>query len=451
MWAGAARTDITPPLGTLINGDFVSHYATYIHDSLYAKALVLKTDSITVVLVVVDICVMPKDFVDDVKSAIVQQTGIEYANILISSTHTHAAGSVAAVYLAAADLLYMQKLPALITAAVVKAKQQLRPARTAFGRLDVPEHVRCRRYFMQQDYHPFNPVTGAADQVKTNPFGAGHLIVRPVAKPDPQVSFLAVQGRDGRWISIMANYSLHYVGDWDNGTISADYFGAFSRHLQQLTGAEEDFVGIMSNGTSGDVNIWDFEHKGQYPTEHFRKSEWIGKDIAEKVVKALERIDWEEEAALSVQYEELLLSLRKPSAEELERAATIIAQSDYENITVNEEGLRSIYAREQMLLNEWPDQVPFPVQAIKIGSGMIGALGAEVFAATGLWLKANSPVEKYFTIGLANANAGYLPPADELERGGYETWRSRVSKLEAGAEASVKNKLMELLHRLTHQ
>lgn len=37
--AGAAKVDNTPPMGTIINGDFVS-YARSIHDSPYAKSLV---------------------------------------------------------------------------------------------------------------------------------------------------------------------------------------------------------------------------------------------------------------------------------------------------------------------------------------------------------------------------------------------------------------------------
>ena len=37
--AGAARLDITPSLGTLINGDFLPHRATYIHDNLFVKAI----------------------------------------------------------------------------------------------------------------------------------------------------------------------------------------------------------------------------------------------------------------------------------------------------------------------------------------------------------------------------------------------------------------------------
>jgi neutral ceramidase len=213
--AGAANVDITPPLGTFINGDFIAHYAQYIHDPLHARALVFQQNETLTAIVVVDICVMPKEFVDEVKAEINKQTGIQPCDMLISSTHTHAAGSVASVYLGAADLQYMRKLPALIVKSVVLAKQNLRPAKIAWGAVDVPEHVLCRRYKMKPGYVPQNPVTGGADKVKTNPFGGEDFIDRPNAETDPEVGFFAVKGLDDKWISVLANYSLHYVGDWE--------------------------------------------------------------------------------------------------------------------------------------------------------------------------------------------------------------------------------------------
>ncbi len=446
LFAGAAKTDITPPLGTFINGDFVSHYAQWIHDPLYAKALVLQYNEIIIALVVVDICVMPKDFVDEVKALIRQESGIAGENVLVSSTHTHAAGSVASVYLCASDLMYTRKLPALISKAVSEAKKNFRPAKIGFGSIDVPEHVRCRRYFMQNVYQPVNPVSGDFDKLKTNPFGKEKLIMGSESQPDPEVSFLAVQGLDGKWICLFANYSLHYVGDWNNGTISADYFGFFSAAIKQKLNAGSDFVGILSNGTSGDINIWDFKGESNYPTGNFEKSAFIGWDIAEKVFPAVINIDWEAEPSLQVNYEDVTIGLRKPDAEALENAKRIVASSRYENMEIDDAGLKSLYAREQVLLNELPDTLDLPIQAIRIGTGIIGGLGAEIFAETGLWLKANAPTQKYFSVGLANANCGYLPPAHEFKMGGYETWRSRTSKMEEKAEEVVKEKQLALMN-----
>ncbi len=445
MLAGAAKTDITPPLGTFINGDFVAHYATLIHDQLYAKSLVLQCGDTIVALVVVDICVMEKELIDETKELIGEQTGIPSEHILISATHTHAGGSVASVYLSAADIPYMQKLPALIAQSVAAAKLRMQPARLAFGSVDVPTHARCRRFEMKESYKPFNPVNGSIEKVKTNPFGSENLIVRSVASPDPEVSYIVVQDLSGNWISVFANYSMHYVGDWDNGTISSDYFGVFSKRIQDKLKAGDDFIGIMSNGTSGDINIWDFLQSGNYPPGNFKKSEVIGNDIAEKIFDSLDQVQWEKEPVIAVRYEDLAVKVRKPSTGELERAKQIVATTNYERLQADEEGLRGIYAREQVLLNELPDELALPMQAIKIGNVIIGALGAEVFAETGLWLKENSPAEKYFTIGLANGNLGYVPPLHEMQAGGYETWRSRTSKLQEHTEEDMRNRMLLLL------
>ncbi len=65
--AGAAKVDTTPPLGTLINGDFLPHYARWIHDPLHAKALVMQNGSTTIAFVVVDIMSIKKELVDLMK------------------------------------------------------------------------------------------------------------------------------------------------------------------------------------------------------------------------------------------------------------------------------------------------------------------------------------------------------------------------------------------------
>ena len=447
--AGAAKIDITPPLGTIINGDFKAHYAKTIHDPLFAKAVVISDNDVMIALVVVDICVMPKIFVDQVRQTITDQLGINFSNILISSTHTHAAGSVAEAYLSAVDSGYSRKLPGLILEAVRLAKSRLTPSKIGFGKVNVPAHVRSRRYFMDNGYEPINPITGTKELVKTNPFGAENYIQNPATPTDPELSYLAIQQLSGEWVTVIANYSLHYVGDWENGTISADYFGEFAAELKASLQADDDFIGIMSNGTSGDINIWEFVKQNNYPSAYFEKSKLIGKDLATQVSRSMEQLQWEENPKLAVEYQELPISCRKPSSDELENAKKVVATSDYENLEVNDEGLKRIYAREQLLLNEYPATINFPVQAIKIGNGVIGGLAGEIFASTGLWLKANGKRAHYFTISMANGNCGYVPPPEEFEKGGYETWRSRTSYLEKNAATLLQNKLLQLIQKLT--
>jgi hypothetical protein len=212
--------------------------------------------------------------------------------------------------------------------------------------------------------------------------------------------------------------------------------------------ANDAFIGIMSNGTSGDVNCWDFLHPQRYPAEPFQKSELIAGEIVDRLIDSLPDITWEAQPQLSVLYDEIIVGIRKPAQEEYAAAQAIAAQTDYNNLTLNEDGLRRIYAREQVLMQTEPDSMQYPLQAFRIGEGIVGSISGEVFAETGLWLKANSPVQQYFTIGLANGNAGYVPPAHEIARGGYETWRCRYSNLELNAESIVRERFLEMLKQL---
>ena len=450
LHAGAARIDITPPLGTRINGDFVTHFATYIHDPLYAKCLILQNGHEIMAWVIVDICVMSQAFIDPVKTEIHQQTHIPKRNIMIASTHTHAAGSIEEVHLSASDMAYRSRLSKLLPQVVSQARENLRPAEFCWGRVDIPDHVLCRRYYMKNDYVPFNPVTGHTDRIKTNPFGIEKWIDRPVAEPDSELCYMALRDLDGHWISVVGNYSLHYVGDWKNGTISADYFGVFAESIKEKLHAGDDFVAMMTNGTSGDVNIWDFEDKKTYPTAFFDKSKLIGTDIANRLFDHLQgNARWNSDVVLEVKSKAMELAVRRPTPSELEKAQVLVASSDYESFTYSQEGLEKTYAREQVLLGQTPDTREIPLQAFRMGDLTVGALPGEFFAETGLKLKNETPSKGYFTVGLANGNVGYVPPAHEIDLGGYETWRCRYSCLETEAETRISRELLKMAQEVS--
>lgn len=55
--AGAANVSITPPIGTSMNGGFLPAKAEQIHESLYAKAVVVDDSKVKAAFVLVDICV----------------------------------------------------------------------------------------------------------------------------------------------------------------------------------------------------------------------------------------------------------------------------------------------------------------------------------------------------------------------------------------------------------
>jgi neutral ceramidase len=447
LQAGAFQVDITPSRGSLVGVDFFTHYARFIHDPLFAKALVLQQGATQLALVVIDICIIPTDLLAEIRAFIHHQTGIPLPNIMVSCTHTHGAGDVAGLLGGAVDIAYRIKLPPLVAEAVVGAMARVQPAEVGNGAVTVEGYQRCRRYVMKPECEPLNPVTKGIDALKTNPFGLEHLIDHRAALTDPGLGFLAVRGLDGAWIAVLANYSMHYVGDWDVDTITADYYGAFARLLQQKLGADDIFVGMMTYGTGADVNTWDFMAPQPMPEPYFAKMERVAKSLTQPVFEAIQTLDWQRDADLAVQYEEIQIGIRKPTEPELAEAAQLLERHPFANLAVDPHGMAMIYAREQLLLADYPDTHTAAVQAIQIGDLRIGALGGELFSETGLWLKNEIP-GNYFTICLANTYDGYVPPAHELDKGGYETWRARSSFLEAGAEEHLRKTLLQLVQTL---
>ncbi len=53
--AGAATSNITPPLGTLRSGSFAPYPTTHVNDELHARCLVLNDGKTTLALVTVDL------------------------------------------------------------------------------------------------------------------------------------------------------------------------------------------------------------------------------------------------------------------------------------------------------------------------------------------------------------------------------------------------------------
>jgi hypothetical protein len=110
--------------------------------------------------------------------------------------------------------------------------------------------------------------------------------------------------------------------------------------------------------------------------------------------------------------------------------------------------LPEVYAHEQIYLHQEPVR-ELKLQALRIGDLGIAAIPDEVFAITGLKLKAMSPLETTFTIELANGSEGYIPPPEQHKLGGYTTWPARTAALEPEAEPKIVEAVLGLLEKVS--
>lgn len=444
--AGAATGDVTAPLGSSMNGGFQDREAIYIHDPQLARCLALDDGKTRLVLVVVDSCVIGRNLFDEAKSIVEKATGVPKENLLMSATHSHSCGTMQAVGQSEPDPLYQRFVARRIADAVRCAIQNLEPAQVAWGAGSVPRHVFNRRYEMKEGGIPPTPLGVATDRVRTNPGVGNPMVVKPAGPTDPEVPFLSVRSLDGRPIALYANYALHYVGGTGPGHISADYFGAFARIVRDRLGAEKTsppFVGMISNGASGDINNVDVLGK-QEKQPPYGQIERVAGDVADEVAQVHSGLAWHDHVPLAAARRELVLGVRKGTAEEVAKAREVMKQS---KLAPRMETIEQVYARETVLLADFPDTVSAPLQVLKIGGLRLAAMPAEVFVEIGLELKRKHPGST--VVSLANAYHGYLPTPRHHALGGYETWRARSSYLEVEASVKMVQALDEMLKELT--
>lgn len=449
--AGASVSNVTPPLGQPIVGNYISPLGTHIHDQLYARSLVLDNGEARIVFVIVDNVGVKQEVFDEAKRLITQATGLSKAHMMMSSTHTHSATSAAGVGEKRRGWTenqpldeYQTFLARRIADGVQVAINNLEPARIGWGAGSVPQHVFNRRWKMKTTkVNPF----GKQDVAVMNPGVNNPDLVEPAGPTDPQVSFISVQNISGKPIALLANYSLHYVGGVPDGHISADYFGLFADRIQELMKADRQdppFVGIMSNGTSGDVNNINFRGPSEkHPP--YAKMRIVANDVAQEVFRVYQTIQHRDSVPLQAAQSNLTLNVRHPDAEMLARAEKVMARPEGSKLI---HPLEKIYAeRILQMRNEWPEKVEVPLQAFRIGDLGIAAIPFETFTETGLEIKAKSPFAQTFTIGLANGIYGYLPTPEQHELGGYETWHS-TNKVETHATRKIVAELMTLFQKI---
>jgi hypothetical protein len=452
LLAGAAIADISPTkFPAPVNGSMKASFAAAVTDPMHARALALHDGRSALLLCVVDSCMIPRELCEAAKAIAAQATGVPAARILISATHSHTCATMTPVFQSEPDPDYVATLPTRIAAALIQAHRNLEPAELGFGQTAEPRHVFNRRWFVKAGASYENPFNSTSDQAWMNPGVNNAKVTAPSGPVDPAVHVIAVRSRaDRRPLALFANYSLHYVGGLP--AISADYFGAFAREVAQRLGAGDArydgrpaFIGILSNGTSGNINNVNYAAAVAAPRKApGEQAALVASDVAAAALRVYAQLTWHADLPIASAERDVMLAVRKPDATELARARRLV-----DTVPRDKDGQfgdrKAIYALESLALAHYPDRVPVKLQAHRVGGLTLAAIPCEVFVEIGLELKAAKPLDEHFTVSLANGYNGYLPTPEHHRLGGYETWRARSSYLEVDASTKIVAALKELL------
>ena len=448
--AGAAAIDITPkpelfPMN--MPGGFSANLAEKAHDPLHARALVLDDGTTALALVVVDNLGAGPEVLNEVKTRAAAQTGLKPENLLISSTHTHSGPSLGTRNEAAK--VYYEQFVAGTAEAIRRAHAALRPAAVGAAAHPLPDEVFNRRWFLKEGTMPPNPF-GKFDKAKTNPGANNPTLDRPAGPTDPDVMVLSVQDDKRRALALYANYALHYVGGAPSGQMSADYFGEFARVMPSRLRGGPDFVAMLSNGASGNINNIPF-NVIRPPREPFEQIRIVAQKTADAAWHAHRKIaKHERDVRLGMIQRPLTLRYRRPSESEVAEARAVLAVKDPEAVAKLPRRAQN-YARSTLSAHERPDDtLTVTLQAIRIGDLAICGIPFEAFVEIGLDLKKRSPFPQTLVVGLANGKQGYLPTPEQHELGGYETWIG-TNQVQKDASVLITHQLLDMLAELNRQ
>lgn len=413
--AGAAAVDITPQSERMmLAGYFERRYSTSVLDALHARAVVIegggapKAGGSRLIFVLVDLIALPEQDTDPLRKEISRLAEVPVDCVCISCTHTHYAPATRDGFETLRESRYVEWASRRIIESVQQALSRLEPARVAWGNGQEPRPQYNRRYHMRGGGVRMNPGFGNPDTI------------RPAGPTDPQVPMLLIESTAGKPIAAIANYSLHYIGDFDKNLVSSDYFGRFSDIMRQRHG--DDFVALLTHGASGDINNVNAMQRPEpwypEPMAPTERSQIIAGMIADQVDHVWQSAQWHDAARVAATEDIYRMGVRKISGAEIEQAER---ERDDGNLSAVERS----YARGRLELLEETDEVPKIVQSLRVGDWAASTMTGEIFCQLGLDLKHASPFGTTALIELANGHSGYVATRYSYELGGYETRLSR--------------------------
>lgn len=417
--AGAAVLDITSPVGDAMGGYGArTEGSTGIHDPLNVRTLVLSDGETTIAVAICDFVGVGPEIVSMARDAIEQSLGIPAQNVCIAATHTHSGPAA----VRAADESGFQSVTAKKIAGSVRvALSGLRPVALKVGTSEVSTISQNRR-------DPEGPIETTAKV----------LLAAPPGGQEP--------------VATLVNYACHAtVLEHDNLLYSADFPGAAARFVEGALGGKC----IYMQGACGDVNpVW-MRHD-------FEEVERVGGIVGAAAVRTAHELrplgegqwavnlSWSERTPKDPAPGTVLTDVRLKSAstfldlprkvlpdrEEIERQ---IGETEAELEALAEDDVdarRALRPRLNALRMDRAAKRQYParpgdtqrveIQAFRLAAecAMV-ALPGEFFVETAREIERRAGVEHLLVSCYANDYAGYVVPAHEFPRGGYEVGRSR--------------------------
>ncbi len=444
--------DISPHRGVQLAGHIGKpRPAELVREPIYARAVVFQDDHSAICLVSTDLPLITRPYVDQIRQQAASSCGLKPGAIMVHAVQNHAAPSIGhsmmrpdspyvpagLEWLRGGDDSYIEFAVPRIVEAIQQAWQRCEPVAVGWGATTENAVAFCRRFVMRDG------------RVVTHPSAAEcKNILRAESPIDPELGVLAVVNMAGRVVAVIMHYTCHPVHGLDGRQVISGWPGAWSRNIRQSYGPQ--CVPLLLNGFCGNIH-----HHNHLDPDYRDDHQQMGNVLADDTRRAMTDLTWmEAPIRLDAIHRELAIPYREIPDSQVQAARQLLCA--HPEPLYRSDDPRAIswdwcYALSLVdlveMIKEQPT-CPVEVQALRLGDLAVIGVPGEPFVEAQLEIKGNSPALRTFCVHMANGAVGYIPTAEALSRGGYETRTAHWSKLSAEALDTITYTATELLEEL---
>jgi len=462
---GAARADITPPIGIRLVGYAVREGVSQaVDEPLTATVLVIRAAEQTVALISLDIVMISVEVADQLRQACAEVLGTSMASVLVNCSHSHSSPCIHEYSsINTREQLELQKAFRQLVLdqcveAIHRAAADLKLARIATG---------------------WGQCDGNINRRQKGPDGNVLLGEDPNGPCDHSVGVIRIDDLEGQPIAIVYRYSCHTVtlGPKTN-VISPDFIGP----ARQLIESSLHCPSLFLQGCAGNINPASGigqDHEGK--EDMLRLGHMLGSEVLKvaqnlrthrkrgkpKLVQSVamywlyeyEQIPSGSQGRIQCSEHRMELPLAPfPDLDEVEQERQQWADK---LAKARNSGEREWNINPLLHFDAWaqrrleaaercpnPLRISFPVQVIDIDGLQIVALPFEPMAETGLALRQQIGADT-FIIGYSNGTISYLPTPQINTEGGMESklgYKSYLlsSEVPGQWEPAIQQKVLQL-------
>ena len=429
LYAGFAREDITPEIGTALYGYRPGNYSTNLHDPLFLNAVCFEQSGTRFLIFNYDLCLIETELSKSMRKMISEITSVPYNNIILSAIHTHSGPNVAGEPgWGEIDHKYIDGILIPMTKKVAeRVSSSLVPVKLGIG--TTSSMVGMNRRMILED-------------------GTVVLGQNPWGPYDPNMTVMSFADiNTNKPVFNIIHYGCHGTAFGETPDISRDWAGIMVDRLEEISEAPSFFM----NGAIGDVGP---RITNGWTGGGMSYAEELGGIASRDAINAWRTIkEWRVAPEMKILSSQIKLPYRSlPSKEYCEEEIAKVKDPEsliniffleYQHMV----DVKEVYDKNIPI----PDYLYMDQTILAIGPILFLPLPYEFFSEISLRIRQYSPYAYTLLLSNCNGSEGYFPTMDAIPRGGYEV-KSFVSghafTLTDDADQKLIDAEMSLINKL---